>query len=256
MKRLWGWLRTLNAGEWIAFAVIAGGLLLVAIAATSDVRGRLPGANFTKIKINTVNLDLVAQQEMATAAWVMVWFAGVSSVVGAFGLFLIFRTLQETARSADAALLSVQTAQAAMKPFITVEYANVVLDSDGFVRVNYRVRNSGSSPAYQVAFTAALTVKSLAESGQSFTEANTKSRSDIEAGGTKLAIASFRRDSAAAVSNDVGDFALYVRIDVLFQNVFGHRERISVTYGRYMNYFAMREELSLYRDVENIGWGD
>ncbi|WDQ98172.1 hypothetical protein PSC71_13135 [Devosia sp. J2-20] len=112
---------------------------------------------------NTAALDLGAQRSMATAAWWMVAITIASGAVGTAGLYLIFRTLVEAKRSADAAEKAIIANQelgiAQVRAYLTVTEARVkVYDDDLGAYCEFTVQNSGQSPARQVTFMSSLTV--------------------------------------------------------------------------------------------------
>jgi hypothetical protein len=104
MKSLWRIRRLVNAATWsmLFFGVgVLAGIFLLAM---------LPGMPWVSIVRDVAEptshdaLDLGAQRSMANAAWYMVVVSGASGAVATVSLFLLFRTLRETQRTADAAL--------------------------------------------------------------------------------------------------------------------------------------------------------
>lgn len=160
----WTWWRArkvANAAAWqlMFFAIgILAGVALVAF---------LPGMPWSAIveprgATDAEALDLAAQRSMASAAWWMVTVAGVSSAVGALGLWLIYGTLEATRRSAEAAEFSVKQADlraqndremsmAQFRAYVVVSDIEALFDGDfGTFEFRWTVFNTGQSPATTV----------------------------------------------------------------------------------------------------------
>lgn len=162
MKKLWGWLRTLNAGEWIAMVVLFGGsafvLWLVAANTWSAVVGSLQPEI---VKFKGTEYDLIAQRSMSAAAWWMVIVTGIATLIGGVSLGLIALTLREARRSADAAIDAVdasrqavvatrEVGQAQVRAYLIVKSASLTYESNGNVTIRYTLYNSGQTPARRV----------------------------------------------------------------------------------------------------------
>jgi hypothetical protein len=157
MNQVKDWIRSLNAGEWIALVVIVVGAFLVGLLTTvntwsaivDSLQPEITGAD------DAAHYDLVAQRSMSAAAWWMVMITGLSVGVGAAGLYLILRTLQEAKRSADAAENAVATTlrigKQQVRAYLNVEDAVAKLESHHIMfTVDADLRNSGQSPAQEV----------------------------------------------------------------------------------------------------------
>lgn len=161
MKAL-NYLRTFNAGDWIALSVWVAGLVFTGCGLVSNLWAVAVGSLQPEIlKIETVDEDLFAQRSMAAAAWWMVALTGLSLVVGAFTLYLIFRTLQEAKRSADAAHGAVEATmligKRQVRAYLDIENATATVDRQQFIfSVDASLGNSGQSPARSVNGTAVL----------------------------------------------------------------------------------------------------
>lgn len=131
MKKLWRWLRTLDAGEWIALVVFLGACAFVLALVAANIWSVVVGSLQPEMaKVKGTDYDLIAQRSMSAAAWWMVIITGTSAVVGAAGLYLIYRTLKEAKRSADAAVASVRYSEkAAASAEISAKSAQKALKS-------------------------------------------------------------------------------------------------------------------------------
>ncbi|WP_108462588.1 hypothetical protein [Devosia naphthalenivorans] len=250
----WRIRRLANAGAWSLMLVGAGmiGGLLLSTALVGIPRAEhLPILGPYSIEY----LDLATQRSMSDAAWFMAFVAIVSTMVGAFGLVLLARTLQETRSGALAALQGARASEIAVRPFLLVEFASASIKG-GTLRIDYKVKNSGVSPAYNVAFRVTLLTKAI--DGDTAREASsTKSRSDIAAGVVKEAFAEFDPYLAAEVSDDRGTFELEIHITLIYQDAFKVRHEETSKYGRYLSYYDLGTNVHLYRDVGGIiRWGD
>lgn len=230
---------------------VLGGIALMAFA---------PGLPWSstiapKGALTAAALDLAAQRSMASATWWMVVISGGSAFVGGLGLYLIARTLMETRKAADATLLTAKASEIAVRPFLLVEFAHIVMEK-GNLKVSFQVRNSGASPAYQVAFRTTLIV-SAHYGDKSVKNSIIKSRSDIAASVKRPASATFDKFAAAEVSDEMGMFLAGLEITLIYRDIFGRKHTETSKYGRNLNYFDLDQKLSLYRDVgDGIGWGD
>lgn len=162
MKRIWSWLRSLDAGERIASSVVVICVALVVWLAVGNLWSTIVSSLQPEMTdAGPTHYDLIAQRSMNAAAWWMVMITGVSVVVGTAGLYLIARTLQEAKRSADAAEMAVQTTlkigKQQVRAYLNIEDAEAKLGSyDLLFTVDADLRNSGQSPAQNVAGTARL----------------------------------------------------------------------------------------------------
>lgn len=162
MKNTWSWLRSLDAGERIASTVVVFCVVLVVWLALGNLWSTVVSSLQPEMTdAGPTHYDLVAQRSMSAAAWWMVMITGVSVAVGTVGLYLIARTLQEAKRSADAAEMAVQATlrigKQQVRAYLNVEDAVAKLGSyDLLFTVDADLRNSGQSPAQNVAGTARL----------------------------------------------------------------------------------------------------
>ena len=169
MKKIWAWLRTLDAGDWIALLVALGSsafaVALVAANTWSAVVGSLQPE---MIKFKGTDYDLIAQRSMSAAAWWMVACTIVSVLVSTLAVVLVSLNLREARlvtkeakRSADMAERSVsasrdgvaatmEAGKAQMRAYLMV--ANAVLSKDGSHQCNLLVdfKNAGQTPALRV----------------------------------------------------------------------------------------------------------
>jgi hypothetical protein len=106
------------------------------------------------------DLDLVAQQSMADAAWFMVMLTALTGVVGGLTLYLIFRTLQEAKRSADAGEAAVREARentvaserigkAQVRAYLGIREVSVTFGMAD-ASLEFTVFNAGQSPGRAV----------------------------------------------------------------------------------------------------------
>lgn len=163
MDRLRDWLRSLDAGEGIALAAVVLGTCFVlwftVVSFWSAIVGSLQ-PEMTEA-VNPAHYDLVAQRSMSAAAWWMVMITGLSVAVGAAGLYLIARTLQEAKRSADAAenavAATLQIGKQQVRAYLNIDEALAKLDNHHVLfSVDADLRNSGQSPAQEVSGSARL----------------------------------------------------------------------------------------------------
>ena len=180
-------------------------------------------------------LDLAAQRSMAMAAWWMVGITGASSVVGAAGLFLIFHTLREARRSADAAHATVETAReigvAQTRAYITVVKARLKIYEDGLgAYCDLEVLNSGQSPALQLETRGTLraTVWGQRTDDEVWSCESDLPHSDVPAGSTNETGLMFVKDleemgTLSALRETIPYLTFGLAIFVSYTDVFGIR---------------------------------
>lgn len=162
MKKLWGWLRTLDAGDWIAVVVLLGGLAFVVGLVAANTWSMVVGSLQPEmVKFKGTEYDLIAQRSMSAAAWWMVVVTGIATLIGGLSLGLIALTLREARRSADAAIDAVdasrqaviatrEVGQAQVRAYLIVKSASLTYESNGNVTIKYTLYNSGQTPARRV----------------------------------------------------------------------------------------------------------
>jgi len=159
---LWGWARTLNVGERIALLALVFGIAFVVATVAANIWATIVGSLQPEIvDFNGTEYDLIAQRSMAAAAWWMVLITGTSTIVGSLGLYLIYRTLKEAKRSADAADKAVdashkaietarQMGQAQVRAYVVITSVKMFPDGYGSTVVDVQFQNSGQTPASKI----------------------------------------------------------------------------------------------------------
>jgi hypothetical protein len=123
--------------------------------------------------------DIDAQTSMAWAAWAMVAVSAASLAVGGLTIYLVFETLRETRRAADAADLSALHGEQAIKvtrdngmaqirAYVTMSGATFEIDhitDEAVLRLT--LTNSGQTPAQQLSVTYNILVEKRAANGWS-----------------------------------------------------------------------------------------
>ena len=234
MKVFWRIRRLANAASWSLIFFAAGacaGVMLIAM---------LPGMPWTVTMGDATSLsvgdalDLAAQRSMASAAWWMVAVTTISSTVGAVGLFLIFATLREARRSANAAESTVETARdigmAQVRAYLSIEAASMRLYVDDLsgCYIELRLKNSGQSPARHISF---LGVVRLKDWGRPRLEPLLTLKEDgfwpdIGSGGSAtlgIMIITDEDDVTAKAAAASQWLAYEVEIEVNFEDVFGEK---------------------------------
>jgi len=159
--RFWNHLRSFDAGEWIAFAFFGAGSFVVLWGTSARLLAAAFQGATLPVPLDGGAPDLLAQQNMAAASWWMVGLTAISAAIGALSLFLIFRTLLEAKRSADAAHSAVEATlligKRQVRAYLDIEDPVAKIDRMQFVlTVDARLSNSGQSPARAIQGTAIL----------------------------------------------------------------------------------------------------
>ena len=261
MKKLWRWLRTLDAGEGIALAVLTAGLLIVGWGTISGIWSAIVGSLQPEmVKVKGKDYDLIAQRSMSAAAWWMVVITGSSTMVGGLGLYLIARTLQEAKRSADAAELAVQASQQAIvtaremgqaqvRAYLIVTELETSYNSGGTPREHFisaTFENSGETPAGKI-YVEIEVFAGTDDRTKASILYRSETVSDLATG--KAAKVAFWTDKIAAVpgNGDTSFWEVELVLTITYEDVFGQDREIVTRYFDYQ--YAPIESLDLARDI-------
>lgn len=243
----------------VVLSTVAAVLLVIAVATTDYVPRRPLPSTATEAQINT--LDLLAQQNMADAAWLMIWVTGISSVVGAVGIFLVWGTLVANNRSADAAEKALRLGHRA---YMLIRGVKISYSERWDGLLTYGFANSGNAPAINVSIKVTVYV-ALDRTGERYLVREvTQSRSDIPPGSSgtgKLTIPDYPHAMENALGEHRDVHALIVVFELRYGDLISEKNAYleRSTYGRFAKIVPKRESDpdSLYRDVGGeIGWGD
>ncbi|WP_108461352.1 hypothetical protein [Devosia naphthalenivorans] len=248
----------MNVGEGASGAIlfgagVLGGVMLVAM---------LPGMPWiASVPDPANNLDLGAQRSMAAAAWWMVVITAASAVVGAGGLYLIYRTLREAKRSADAAdkavaasLAAVEGArdigQAQVRAYIIISRAIVAHMSSGEYEIQFSFVNAGQTPATGIWVEYKLFLGSV--DGESPLESEDgESRSDLAPNDARAAdfdLAPSVRDKLNVVKQAKSD-EVFLEIEIFYDDVFGVTHAAKASYYGFGSDVDEDGSVRLYRDL-------
>jgi len=256
----WRIRKVANAATWqaIFFAIgLLAGVVLVAFlpgmpwSATVEPLGASPQEA----------LDLAAQRSMASAAWFMVVITGASAIVGGAGLYLIFRTLKEAKRSADAADKAVEASLAAIettremghaqvRAYVSISGCWLSRSENGQLTLKFVFRNSGQTPALNVWTSYDFYIGSHDENAV-LRDQGGESRSDTAPEEKREANFDLSPTASAAVSErlNAGAAYVYVEISVVFDDVFRKAWDSSSKYYGYIRSNAPRD-ITLYRELD------
>ena len=251
MKKFWGWLCRLDAGEGIALAVLSAGLLIVGWETISGIWSAVVGSLQPEmVKVKGTDYDLIAQRSMSAAAWWMVIITGISALVGSLGLYLIARTLQEAKRSADAAEKAVKASQKAVKTarkmgeaqvraYVMVANAELYWVGGDEWELKVQVVNSGQTPAFKVWVEATICLED-GLGNQEIVEEMDVSLHDLPASSDAAARLRSRKLEVAlqAMEADAEPF-LAILISVCYDTIFEEGEDVEAPYyGTQSSHFA------------------
>jgi hypothetical protein len=261
--RLWNYLRTFDAGEWIALTVILICFSFVVWGGLGTAWSGVSASVAVPSPDEVGRLDLMAQQNMVAAAWWMVGITMMSSAIGALGLYLIFRTLQEAKRSADAAHSAVAATmmigKRQIRAYIDIENATAKIDRYQMVlTVDANFVNSGQSPARNIRGLAVLRFVEfhtppeggldthvVAEVEANFTASAVSAG---KSGGLYLTFGMFgMRPPLHVILDDFGQRALQVNVSFQYTDVFDDISSTQSILGHFNPTFSKMREGVLLR---------
>jgi hypothetical protein len=101
-------------------------------------------------KANT-DKDLEAQQDMAFWAEALFWLTGLGLAISAFGLYFVWLSLRQTRQAITS---DREVGHAQVRAYLTIDVKTPVVRPDALPKHEFNIRNTGQSPAYQVAYIA------------------------------------------------------------------------------------------------------
>lgn len=183
------------------------------------------------------NLDLLAQTHMASAAWVMAVIAAAGTVIGLITLVMIYLTLVQAKRSADAAKqvvdVTLDVGKRQIRAYLNAESAVVKMPGSlPFLSVTISIRNSGQSPALQIRGRVWLRVIEYLDGGDDGYDSSTALElhaplipADISAGDTTEYFLSYIalnvKPSLLQTLQDGTNLAFELHIEGSYKDVFG-----------------------------------
>ena len=187
--------------------------------------------------------DTGTQVSMAWAAWAVVIVSVAGTFVGALSLLLIFATLREAKRSADAAEATVTVTRdigmAQARAYVSVNRAKVRLyNDDDMAFVEFAVSNAGQSPALSPDFVVTLRISRF-DSYREYilTATNVAAGPDLPAGQSADQTCLIQVDNAEALAEvrqlrTKTMLLLSVVFDVSYVDVFGVEQKSTSRYNR------------------------
>ncbi|MDX3928704.1 MAG: hypothetical protein QHC90_23225 [Shinella sp.] len=101
------------------------------------------------------NKDLQAQQDMAFWAQAVFWLTGLGTLISGFGLYFVWQSLRQTRQ---AILTDREVGHAQVRAYLSIDTQTPVVRPDTLPKHEFNIRNTGQSPAYQVAYIAGFDV--------------------------------------------------------------------------------------------------
>jgi len=101
-------------------------------------------------KANT-DKDLEAQQDMAFWAEALFWLTAVGAAISAFGIFFVWLSLRQTRQAIST---DREVGHAQVRAYISTEVQTPIIQPRALPRHEFKIENTGQSPAYSVAYIA------------------------------------------------------------------------------------------------------
>jgi hypothetical protein len=215
------------------------GIAMLGLAAIMSMGLVLVGS----IRMPTAPDDNSVQHSMAIAAWAMVWVSVLGGGIGAFSLYLIYKTLlaaQQSAAAADANVAETRRiGEAQSRAYLSVAGATLIaVPRSQHWQIEFKISNSGLSPARDIEILLSATFNRDILQPPISWNASRSIESDIGAGETRTIMLNvdpndFRED----LEMDDGVW-LEAAVRLVYDDVFGAETRDTVTYEHYVSALA------------------
>jgi len=101
-------------------------------------------------KANT-DKDLEAQQDMAFWAQAVFWLTAIGAAISAFGIYFVWLSLRQTRQAIST---DREVGHAQVRAYLSIETETPILNPASIPKHEFKIENTGQSPAYSVAYIA------------------------------------------------------------------------------------------------------